>query len=180
LRVQQGNYDAADADFAAAERLDPKEASGADAAVLALVQANHLDEAERVLAQKLNQHPRDAELYFFQADVLNRQGDAHGSMAAAQRAVALRPDFVMAHDLLARLYQEAGDVAKAVQECQAALKSDPEDETALYRWLRILSARHQAGDASAIESLTDRWNKTRQKLKEEDLRESRYRIFTSP
>lgn len=179
LRVQQGHYDEADADFAAAERLDPKEAYGADAAVLALVQANHLDEAERALDQKLKQHPRDAQLFYFQADVLNRKGNAKGSMAAAQRAVALRPDFVMAHDLLAKLHQDSGDVARAIKECQEALKSDPEDETALYRWLRILNARHGAGDESAIQALTGRWNNARESAKKRDLRESRYRIFTS-
>ena len=179
LRVQQGNYDAADADFAKAERLDPKETSGADAAVLALVQANHLDEAEQALDQKLRRHPRDAELYFFKADVLNRKGDSQSSMAAAKQAVALRPDFAMAHDLLASLYQQTGDEKKAITECQAALRTNPEDETALYRWLRILSAGHQANDVSAISSLRDRWNKAREKQKEEDLRESRYRISTS-
>lgn len=180
LLVQEGNYAGADADFARAETLDPKEASSADAAVLAMVQANHLDEATRALDQKLKQHPRDPQLFLFKAEVLSRQSDSKGSMLAAQKAVTLRPDFVMAHDLLARLYLQNGDEKRAISECQAALKIDPDDETALYRWLRILRARHSESDARSIAELTERWNKAREKQKENDQRESRYRILVSP
>ena len=179
LLVQQGNYEAADADFAKADLLDPREASSADAAVLALVQANRLDEARHELDLKLKQHPRDAQLFFFKADVLSRAGDNKQSMSAAREAIALQPDFGMAHDLLARLYQLNGDEDKAIAECRAALKSNPDDETALYRWLRILRGRHKESDASAIEQLNERWNAARQRQKDSDQRESRYRISTS-
>ena len=79
LLVQQGKYDGADADFVTADRLDPREAASADAAVLALVQANRLEEANRALNEKLKEHPRDAHLFFFKADVLNREGDSQGA-----------------------------------------------------------------------------------------------------
>jgi len=178
LLVQEGNYDRADTDFTNADLLDPKEANSAEAAVLALVQANRLDEAERELDLKLKQHPRDAQLFFFKADVLGRRGDDKGSLLAAQRAVELRPSFAMAHDLLARIYQQNGDENRAIEECKAALKSDPDDETALYRWLRILHRRHKEGDASALAELTERWNQVRGKQRQSELRESRYRITT--
>ena len=80
---------------------------------------------------------------------------------------------------MANLYLRNGDDAKAMAECQAALKYDPDDETALYRWLRILSARHQDSDASAIAEVTERWKKAREKQKEGELRDSRYRILTT-
>jgi len=179
LLVQQGNYDAADADFTKADKLDPREESSADATVLALVQANRLIEAAHVLDEKLKQHPHDAELFLLKADVLNRQGNSGGSFAAARKAVELKLDFPRAHDLLASLYLPNGDERNSIRECQAALKTDPEDETALYRWLRILSSHHKKSDASAIAKMTARWNKTRQRQKEIDLRESRYRIMTA-
>lgn len=179
LLVQQGNYDAADKDFATADKLDPREASSADAETLALIQANRLDEARGLLDEKIKQHPRDAQLHFFQADVLSRLNDNKGSMATVKQAIALRADFPMAHDLLARLYLQNGDEERAIRECQAALKSDPQDETALYRWLRILNARHRESDAGAIAEVTERWKQAREKQKEADVRESRYRIFTN-
>lgn len=180
LRAQQGNYDAADSDFQKAAELDPKEARSADAEVLALIEANRFTEASAAIAEKLKQHPRDAQLFYFKADVLNRQGNNEGSLKAAERAVLLRPDFVMAHDLLARLYaQNGGEQEKAIDECKAALRTDPEDETALYRWLRILQARHQDHDASAIAELAKRWQVAREKGKSDELRQSRFRIATS-
>ncbi len=179
LFVQQAKYEAADADFATAEKLDPREATSSDAKILALVQANRLNEANHSLDEKLKQHPRDAQLHFFKADVLSRLNDNKGSMVAVKQAIALRPDFPMAHDLLARLYLQSGDEARAITECQAALKSDPQDETALYRWLRILNARHRASDAGALAYVTEHWKQAREKQKEADIRESRYRIFTA-
>lgn len=178
LLVQQGNYESADADFAKAERLDPREGTSADAAVLALVQANRLAEADHTLDEKLKQHPRDSQLFFLRADVLSREGDVKGSLAAVNEAIRLRPDFVVAHDLLARLYLQKGDEMKAIAECQAALSSDPNDETALYRWLRILSGRHRGDEVKELAQVTERWRQARERQKQADLRESRYRIFT--
>ena len=179
LLVQEAQYEAADKDFATAERLDPREASSADAEILALIQANRLDEAKRLLDEKLKLHPRDAQLHFFKADVLSRLNDNQGSMRAVKQAIALRADFSMAHDLLARLYLQNGEEGLAIHECQAALKSDAQDETALYRWLRILNARHRESDAAELAYVTEQWKQARAKQKETDVRESRYRIFTT-
>lgn len=179
LLVQQGNYELADQDFAKAETLNPNEPTSADAAILSLVQANKLDEAELALNQKLQQHPRDPQLIYFLADVLGRKGDSAGSMVAARKAVALRPDFPLAHDLLARLYLQTGDVDGAIAECKAALKTDPQDEAALYRWLRILKARHADSDATLITDLSKRWAQAKQNQKDDELRQSQFRIITS-
>jgi tetratricopeptide (TPR) repeat protein len=184
LLVQQGNYARADKDFAIAEQLNPREPSSADAAVLALIQANRLAEAESEVRAKLKAHPNDPQLSYFLADILNRRGARQGtpefasSVEAAQRAVGLRPNFVLAHDLLARLYQQSGNEGGAIEESYAALKHDPEDETALYRLMRILKARRGAGDESASADLANRWKKARTKQLAAEQRASSFRIAT--
>ena len=178
LLVQQGKYASAEEDFAKAESINPSETSSSDAAVLALIQASQFDEANRLLDQKLMLHPGDGELYLLKADVLGRQGDTQASIAAAKQAVTLSPTSVPAHDLLARLYVQNGSPDKAIAECRAALQGDPNDEAALYHWLRILNARHSAADRAAISNLTERWKRAQQANKEHELRDSQYRILT--
>ncbi len=184
LFVQQGNYASADKDFATAELLNPREPSSADAAVLALIQANRLNEAETDVEAKLRQHPNDPQLSYFLADVLDRKGAQPGtpefrrSLNLARKAITLRPDFALAHDLLARLYQENGSEDLAVTESYAALKYDADDETALYRLLRILKSRHASGDESALADLTSRWQQARAKQRAAEQRESSFRITT--
>jgi protein involved in temperature-dependent protein secretion len=51
---------------------------------------------------------------------------------AASKAVVLKPDFVMARDLLAKLYLESGQLEKAEQQCRMALRDNPSDQEALY------------------------------------------------
>ena len=55
---------------------------------------------------------------------------------AASRAVALRPDFARARDVLSRSTPAAGDTDRAIEECRLALRADPDDPTALYRLMR--------------------------------------------
>jgi tetratricopeptide (TPR) repeat protein len=184
LLVQEGHYDQADQEFAEAEKLDPHEPASADAAILSLIQANRLEDAERTIESTLKRRPQDPQLAYFLADVLSRKGASPGSpgfsraLAAAQHAVELQPSLVFAHDLLSRLYLQSGRQADAIRECYSALKYDADDETALYRLLRILKARGQGSDAAAIEELTKKWIAAREQQRVAEQREGEFRIRT--
>src|ERR1019366_6400756 len=59
LYVQIGHIDQADADFAASERLDPQQPSTAAARVLAHLQQNNMEEAQKAVQQEMSDRPND-------------------------------------------------------------------------------------------------------------------------
>lgn len=69
---------------------------------------------------------------------LNRSQE---SMAALQRAVALDPENGYAHELLGKLYQDAGKQDEAIVEFEAAHRLRPGDREAIYRLYRIYNSK---------------------------------------
>ena len=116
LYVQTAEYGKADADFARAERLDPGRALGSVARGLSQIQQNNLDQALVTIRAQLKVNSKDAFLHYVLAELLSRQGAQAGSpefrdaVDAAAEAVRLKPDFVLARDVLSRLYLQAGQV----------------------------------------------------------------------
>jgi tetratricopeptide (TPR) repeat protein len=189
LYVQTGQIDEADTDFAAAERLDPKQPGTADARVLKFLQQNNMEEAIRTVREELKGRPNDAFLYYLLAEVLNRQGPAAGTpqfkqaLDAAARAVALQPSLMLARNLLSRLYLDAGQVKLAIEQCRQVLRENPHDPVALYRLMRALKIAGDAESAAQIPDLLRRFNEARQLASEQDAQENRYKLVenaTSP
>ena len=181
LYVQLGQYEKADADFEKAERLDPKRASGSAARSLSQIQQNNPGEALATVRAQLKSRPNDAFPHYVLAELLSRQGAQAGSaefreaLWAAREAVRLKPDFVLARDVLSRLYLENGETAKAIEQCRLALKDDPNDEIALYRLIRALQSRGGA-EAGEVPSLLERFKAVREENRERQAREGQYRL----
>ncbi len=182
MYVQQGNYESADRDFATAEIFHAPEETGISAQALSQLQANHLDEALQTVNSHIKRYGTDSFLYYLLAEILTKRGAQPGTadfaraIAAAQHAVQLKPDFVLARDVLSRLYLDSGKTQEAIEECRRTLSIDPSDETALYRLIRALKATGKQADAMEIPRLTARLTEARRAAQKKEADASRYRL----
>lgn len=182
LSVQTGQIDQADADFAAAEKLDPREPGAADARVLEYLQQNNTDEAIRVVREEMKSRPNDALLYYLLAEALNWQGPQAGTpefeqaLGAASKAVQLQPDLTLARNLLSRLYLDSGQTRLAIEQCRRVLSDNPNDPVALYRLMRALKISGDPEDAKQIPDLLRRFDDARKLASRQEALENRYKL----
>jgi tetratricopeptide (TPR) repeat protein len=162
LYVSLGDYDKSDADFKTAERLDPQVEAAASARGLSAFEQNHLPEAESMIRERLRKNTKDPFLFYLLAEVLARRGASPGSptldeaIHAARTAVQLQPNFELARDVLARLYLQADKTTEAVAESRAAVRQDPDDQTALYHLILALKKAQQTEELPGLlKRLTD-------------------------
>ena len=179
LYVQMAEYDKAESDFQRANELDPQQAVGSAAEGLAAVQSNNLDAALATVRAKLAKHPNDAYLLYLQADILAHQGPAPGTaqfqkaQLSAEKAIALQPSLVSARDILAKLYMQAGQKQKAIEQCRRALQDNPEDQVALYH---LVMALRETPEKSEIPGLLKRLAQLREQTTREESERNRYKL----
>ena len=182
LHVQLAKFDQADADFDRAGRLDPKQALGGVARGLSQIQQNNLDQALVTVRAQVKNRPKDEFPYYVLAELLSRQGAQPGSaefdeaLHAALEAVRLKPDFTLARDVLSRLYQQAGETDRAIEQCRLALRDDPSDEAALYRLIRELQSRRRKEDGAEVPALLKRFAALRDEARRREAEEGKYRL----
>jgi len=184
LLIQLGQYEKAEADFERANQLDPKQTSGAVAEGLTQMQQSNLDQALNTVGAHLRDHPQDAFLHYLQAEILFQQGadvdtpQFKQALAAASRAAELKPDLLLAHDLLGNLYLKSGEIAKSIAQSRQALAENPSDQEALYH---LIQALRQSGKDSKGElpTLVKRLAILRQQARETEASGNRYRLYES-
>ncbi|HET6900599.1 MAG TPA: tetratricopeptide repeat protein [Vicinamibacteria bacterium] len=180
LYVQLAQYERAEADFEKAYALDPSQSLSTAAQGLAAVQANDLDRALASIQSKLERKPEDPLLLYLQADVLSQKSADVGTpefelaMRSAKRAVALQPSLGAARGVLAKLHMQAGQYPQAVAQCREALKSDPKDQTALYR---LIQALRKTGEQGEIPDLLKRLAQLREEATKEERERYRYKLI---
>ena len=112
------------------------------------------------MRSKLAKAPNDAFLLYLQADLLTQRGPSPGSaefreaVVSARRSASLRPSNTSAHDLLAKLYLQAGENEEAIAECRKALSIDPRDQTALYH---LIQALRKSGQTMRSPGCSSNW-----------------------
>jgi tetratricopeptide (TPR) repeat protein len=186
LSVQIGQNDQADADFAAAERLDPQQPGTVDARVLERLQTNDLEGAARLVREQITARPDNAFLRYLLAEVLNWQGPPVGSpefqqaLSAASKAVELQPDLTLARNLLSKLYLDAGELKPAIEQCRAVLQASPHDPIALYRLMRALKLSGDPEAAKEIPDVVRRFNEARELASQKEAQEGRYQLVEDP
>jgi len=79
LYIQLGQYDKGGADFEAAHKLDPTQASASLAQGLAQMQESKLDQALKTVETQLAAHPNDAFLHYLKAEIISRNAAAPGN-----------------------------------------------------------------------------------------------------
>jgi tetratricopeptide (TPR) repeat protein len=185
LYVQLANYEKAEADFEKAEQLDPHQAVSAAAQSMIAEEKNQND-PDRALAtvrSELAKKPGDPFLWYLQSAILSQKAPQSGSaefqqaMQSARRAVALQPSLSAAHDVLAKLYLQAGQAGLASKECRLALQYDPKDQTALYHLILVL---RKTNDKTQIPDLLKRLAKARQDAASEEAEHNRYKLIVEP
>ena len=97
-------------------------------------------------------------------------------MQSAKKAVALQPGLSVAHNVLGKLYLQAGQNALAIKECRLALQGNPADQTALYH---LIVALRKTKDQSEIPDLLQRLAKARQEATKEEGDRNRYKLVVS-
>jgi tetratricopeptide (TPR) repeat protein len=183
LYVQLAEYDKAEADFERASELDPSQSLSAAAQGLAAAEANDLDRALTTVESKLARTPNDPLLLYVQADILAQKGVEPGTkefttaVAAARKAVSLRPSLAPARGVLAKLYLQNGQNVEAIEQCRKALASDPKDQTALYR---LIQALRKTGNKAEIPELLKRLALLREQATKEERERYRYKLIESP
>ena len=181
LYIQLGQYEKGQADFEAARKLDPNQASASVAQGLAQMQASKLDQALKTVEAQLAQHPTDAFLHYLKAEIISRNGAQAGTesfraaVASASRAVQLKPDFTLARNVLGNLYLKSGQVDKAIEQSRETIRYDPSDEVALYHLLQGL--RRTKDPKGELPALTKRLAAAREQSKQKEASESRYRLY---
>jgi tetratricopeptide (TPR) repeat protein len=181
LLIQLGQYEKAEADFAKANELDPSQSSGAVAEGLAQIQQSNLDKALITVRAQLHDHPKDAFLHYLEAETLFQQGPDPGTpqfnsaIEAASRAVQLKPDFVLAHDLLGNLYLKAGETEKSIVQSRRALQENPSDQEALYHLIQAL--RKNKDPKGELPALVKRLAEVRQQSRSTEAAQNRYKLY---
>jgi tetratricopeptide (TPR) repeat protein len=182
LHVQLAEFDQADGDFDRAEHLDPKQALGGVVRGLSQIQQNNLGQALVTVRTQLKDRPKDEFPYYVLAELLSKQGAQPGSaefdeaLHAALEAVRLKPDFTLARDVLSRLYLQAGDTGRAIEQCRLSLRDDPSDEMALYRLIRALQSRGGKDDAAEVPALLKKFTALRDEARRREAEEGKYRL----
>ena len=153
LEAQMGQNDAALADFRRGHTLDPTLSSATDAIGILWTQQHDQSRSLPFFQQEVKLHPNDAFLQFLLAEQLSQSSgnpqNLRSAIAAAARATHLEPDYVVAHNLLARLYLQSGSFRLATQQADVALSHDPTDQSALYQ--KIQALKHLGDSTGAIE-----------------------------
>jgi tetratricopeptide (TPR) repeat protein len=179
LNVQLAKYDEAQDDFEKAEQLEPNQPLASVAKGLELAQTNDLDQALKTVQSKLAAKPNDPYLLYLQADILAQSGPDLGTqnfqaaIRSAKRAVAIQPSLTPAREILAKLYLQAGQNQLAIEQCREALKSDPKDQTALYR---LIQALRKTGNKQELPDLLKQLAELRAESTKEEREHNRYKL----
>jgi tetratricopeptide (TPR) repeat protein len=181
LFIQMGQFEKGQSDFEAANRLDPSQASAAVAEGLAQMQSSNLDQALKTVEAELKTHPNDAFLHYLRAEIISQGGPAAGSpefndaVKAAARAVQLQPDFPLAHNVLGSLYLQSGQNEKAIEQCRAVLRENPNDQIAVYHLLQAL--RKINDPKGEVPGLVKRLAELRTQSQQQEASTNRYKLY---
>ena len=183
LFSELAQYEKGEADFNTAERLDPNVEFGSAIRGLTELQQNNLDEAERIVRERLQSHGGDAFLHYLLAEILVKKGATPGSpefkeaLEAARRATELQPDWGLARDVLARLFFEQGKTQEAIEQSRLALRGNPKDATALYR---LILALRKANHPEQIPELVKQLAALRGEAQTQEGAERKYAAVDQP
>jgi tetratricopeptide (TPR) repeat protein len=185
LYVQLADYEKAEADFENAEQLDPHQSLSAAAQGMIAEEKNqnNPDQALATVRSKLAKKPNDPFLWYLQAAILSQKAPApdtaefQQAVQSGRKAVTLQPSLIAAHNVLAKLYLQAGQTALAIGECRLVLHDNPTDQTALYH---LVLALRKTNDRSEIPDLLQQLAKARQDAAKKEAENNRYKLVVAP
>jgi len=121
-----------------------------------------------LLRRAIVSDPRNVALYLDFASI----SMDHQSFPAG--AVSLQPGLGAAHNLLAKLYLQAGQNREAIAESRRALNIDPKDQTAVYH---LIQALRKTGDKTELPELLQRLAELRRQATKQEEQRNRYKLI---
>lgn len=154
LEAQISKFDEGLADFEKAHELEPQLSLALDAIGITQSQQHNAEGSLRLFREQARQHPDDGLLQYLYAEALSQDESGSGSLPqaieAAEQSVRVDPGYVPARDLLALLYVRINQPQKAVAQAEAALRIEPDDQTALYQEIMARRALGQTAEAQKL------------------------------
>jgi cytochrome c-type biogenesis protein CcmH/NrfG len=95
-------------------------------------------------------------------------------------AVKLKPDMTEGRDLLAIMYTDNNQFGLAMEQCRLALKSDPDDQTAIYHLILALRHSKQPQDRAEAASLVTRLSALQKVARQEETNRKRFKLVEQP
>jgi tetratricopeptide (TPR) repeat protein len=179
LYIQVGKFAEAQADFDEVDRRRPQQTLATLGRGIALLQTNRQTESLGLIRERLKASPNDATLNYLLAEVQSRSNAVSGqaalreAIAAAERAVKIKPDFVLAHDVLAGLLLKSGELDRSIAESRLSLKVDPTDRTAVYH---LLSAWRKRGNDAEVATLAKQLRTMIEQARLDQVEKNKFRI----
>lgn len=181
LEVQLSQSSEAIADFERAHALQPQLSLAMDAIGIVESQQYKQSTALDLFAAQARLHPKDALLEYLYAEAMSNaksETDAtEKAIAAAERSVALEPGYSAARDLLAQLWLRANQPQKALDQALAALKTNPNDDVALYH---EMMARRRLGQNDQVQALAKQLAAMRSENTRKETESHRYVLQEGP
>lgn len=182
LFAQLGNYEKAMNDFETANRLDPQLSFVGTAEGITKSQRHDFAGSLAKFREQVRLHPNNAFDQYLLAETIAQHGPDQGSveyyeeLRAAKSAVRLDPKLTLARGILAGLYLQSGKTNLAIEQCEAALEADPNDQEVLYRLILSLRKTSRRGE---IPSLTKRLLALRNAQNQKETHTTRFRLVDS-
>lgn len=156
LEVQLSDPDKAMADFKRAHELAPQLSLATDAIGIAESQKYKPAAALELFRRQAQLHPNDSLLEYLYAEALADSDatpeSAQKAIEAAERSVSLDPGYAPARDMLSVLWLRVNQPKRALEEAEAALKIQPNDDAALYH---EIMARRKLGQTQGMQKLVE-------------------------
>ncbi|MGH9633090.1 MAG: tetratricopeptide repeat protein, partial [Bryobacteraceae bacterium] len=181
--AELGKHEQAAAEFQRASDLAPEQKFGKLGLGMSMLEAGKIEESIGLLRKHLKENPEDAEAHYLLAEALQRMGAGPGSpelkeaFERLQKAVALKPTLVNAKVSLGKLLLKSGDTEAAHSLLKSALRTEPENRSALYQ---LALALRKSGRTKESADLLARLKAFVQKERQEELDKNRVRLVKAP
>jgi tetratricopeptide (TPR) repeat protein len=182
LYAQLAQYDDAEAAFKTADKLDSRQSLSSYAIDLTEIQKNHPEETVGNIREQLKAHPNSALLHYLFAKLIVGQGTdsdtklSKEALQSALLAVKINPDMTEARDLLAIMYTDRNQFGLAMEQCRLALKSDPDDQTAIYHLILALRHSQKAEDRAEAATLVKRLSELQKVGRQKETNRKRFKL----
>ena len=129
-----GDYEGAVREYRAVAQLDPLARQAHFNAGVSLIRLNRLEEAEQEFRQELRlNHADGAAKYHLAYVLLERKQQTLQAVMLLREVIAARPDYADARYRLGKTLVEQGDVAGAIEQLEAAARSEPAKDYIRYQ-----------------------------------------------
>jgi tetratricopeptide (TPR) repeat protein len=129
-----GDYDRAVKEFTTAAALAPSMPKTHSFIGQSLIRLNRFGDAERSFRQALVIEPADeTSRYHLAFTLIERKTNLDEAVSLLNEALQLRPDYADAHYQLGKIYNERGEIDKAIEHLEAATRADKTKDYVFYQ-----------------------------------------------